>query len=231
MSNYGEYNTKELKKLQKVLTEMLKDVNYVCDKYKIDYFALDGTGIGAMRHKGFIPWDDDIDLRFFEDDLNRFIECMSKEMPDKYYFIDIDNSGYPVAFTKMCKKGTLFLDDISKELGLENGIFIDLIRMVYVSEDEKTRKKAFKKSWIIYKLGTICAIKNPSISIKGIKGKVLKVFFVILHYLMKLLHVSYKKLFYKGEKAVRVDHKTSKTISLNTVKMYSYLFNLSKKEN
>ena len=85
MGSYGEYDKKELKKLQNVLIEMLKDVNYICDKYNIKYFALDGTGIGAMRHKGFIPWDDDIDLRILEKDIPKFRKCVEKEMSDKNF--------------------------------------------------------------------------------------------------------------------------------------------------
>ena len=99
MKNFGTYDEKTLKKLQKVELEMLKDINKVCEKYDIKYFALDGTGIGAMRHKGFIPWDDDIDLRFLEKDVSKFVKCMQEEMPDKYYFVNETSfKNYPLSF-------------------------------------------------------------------------------------------------------------------------------------
>lgn len=228
MSNYGEYNTKELKKLQKVLTEMLKDVNYVCDKYKIDYFALDGTGIGAMRHKGFIPWDDDIDLRMLEDDIPKFRKFVEKELSDKYYFIDINNSNYPISFVKICKKGTLFIDDIGRQVGEKTGIFIDIFPMIYVSDDVNVRTKALNKSWLLYKLGTIAALKNPIIPFKGFKGKIVSFCISLIHYIFKVFRVSFKKMFSRAEKVARTANKKTNTIvSLNTVKKNTCVFNTS----
>ena len=60
--SYRQYDPVVLKRLQKAQVDILKDFIRVCDKYQLDYFMLGGTGIGVVRHKGFIPWDDDIDV-------------------------------------------------------------------------------------------------------------------------------------------------------------------------
>lgn len=228
MRNYGEYKESELKKIQKVLTEMLKDVNYICEKYDIKYFTLDGTGLGAIRHKGFIPWDDDIDIRILEEDIPRFIECVNKEMSDKYYFIDNNNSNYPIAFIKLCKRGTLFIDEAGRQLGEKTGIFIDVFPMVYASEDEKIRTKALNKSWIYYKLGTIAALKNPIVPFRGFKGKCVSFAILILHYIFKLFRVSSRKLFKKADKIARTtDKKTNIIVSFNTVVKNTCIYNVN----
>lgn len=227
MSLYEEYDKKTLKKIQKIETEMLKDVNYICEKYDIKYFALDGTGIGAMRHKGFIPWDDDIDLRFTEEDAKKFRKYMEKEMSDKYYFIDQNNGVYPVSFPKMCKRNTIFMDDAAYELNYDKlGIFIDIFPMVYVSDNKKIREKKLTKSWYLYKLGILSAIKKPTISYKGIKGKVLLVCFYIVHYILKLFRLDYKKIYKKAEKIAKENKKTNTLASLNTVKKLTSIYDV-----
>ena len=59
---FKEYDTGTLKKIQQVELEILKDFMDICDRHGLTYFGIAGTGIGALRHQGFIPWDDDIDV-------------------------------------------------------------------------------------------------------------------------------------------------------------------------
>ena len=74
MDNVKKYDPEDLKKLQNILLSMLKDILKICDENDINVFAVSGTGIGAARHNGFIPWDDDIDLGFLRKDFDRFVE-------------------------------------------------------------------------------------------------------------------------------------------------------------
>ena len=77
---YGEYEVQVLQKLHNIELMMLKDFNELCEKNNIEYFAISGTAIGAVRHQGFIPWDDDIDLAFLRSDYERFVEAMKSDM-------------------------------------------------------------------------------------------------------------------------------------------------------
>ena len=80
MSNvlYKQYDPDVLNKLQKVQTEMLKDVLEVCNKYDLPCFLIYGTAIGAVRHKGFIPWDDDIDVGMLRKDYDKLLSVLLK---------------------------------------------------------------------------------------------------------------------------------------------------------
>ena len=74
----------DLQQLQEIQFETLKDIASVCDKHGIRYSIYCGTLLGAVRHKGFIPWDDDVDLAMPLSDYYRFLEVFPREMHDKY---------------------------------------------------------------------------------------------------------------------------------------------------
>ncbi|MCQ2244967.1 MAG: LicD family protein [Bacteroidaceae bacterium] len=82
----GYYVSPEKKKVWAVLLDMLNEVACICKKYDIRWFADGGTMLGAARHGGFIPWDDDIDVRMLRPDYDRFVEVAQKELKHPYFF-------------------------------------------------------------------------------------------------------------------------------------------------
>ena len=71
-------------KLRACMLDLLCFLHSVCEKYDIPYYITSGTLLGAVRHKGFIPWDDDIDVALLRKDYNRFYQVVRKELGDKY---------------------------------------------------------------------------------------------------------------------------------------------------
>ena len=78
-------SNKELKQLHKVELEILDEIDSFCKKHNIEYFLCGGSLLGAVRHKGFIPWDDDLDIGMFREDYDKFISEYSKVKDSKYY--------------------------------------------------------------------------------------------------------------------------------------------------
>lgn len=75
-----------IRQCQLVMTRMLKILDYLCNKYQIDYFLTGGTLIGAVRHRGFIPWDDDLDIGMTRGNYEKFIKYVVPELPNDIFF-------------------------------------------------------------------------------------------------------------------------------------------------
>ena len=74
-----------VRELQLELLEMMKDIDAICKKHNITYFLSSGSCLGAVRHKGFIPWDDDMDIAMSRDEFKKFIKALDKDLPKRKY--------------------------------------------------------------------------------------------------------------------------------------------------
>ncbi|MFV0364821.1 MAG: phosphorylcholine transferase LicD [Suipraeoptans sp.] len=101
-----------LNKHQQMAVLALRNLKDICDRYNIEFYLLAGSALGAVRHKGFIPWDDDIDIGLKYDDWHRLSEILSKELEDSNFtYIDNKvNSNYPRMFGKILYEGQNCID-------------------------------------------------------------------------------------------------------------------------
>lgn len=103
--------SKELDTYHKLGTEALVELKRICDKHKIRFLLLAGTALGAVRHKGFIPWDDDIDVGIFGNDYYRLQKILPQELSKKFQYFDerlYPNYRYPIG--KIYYEGVPLLD-------------------------------------------------------------------------------------------------------------------------
>lgn len=116
----------QLRKLQQTLLGILDDIDAVCGKYNISYTLGGGSCLGAIRHQGFIPWDDDIDINFSRAEYRRFIPLFRREFGDKYWVhTPEETDNYALLFARVRLKGTRVRtrDDFFND---ECGAFVDL---------------------------------------------------------------------------------------------------------
>lgn len=83
LSHYNAPGT-QLRAAQLRMLEILNEIDKICKKYNITYWLDGGTLLGCVRHKGFIPWDDDLDIAVYEEDYERLLAILQKELPEQY---------------------------------------------------------------------------------------------------------------------------------------------------
>lgn len=120
------------KKLQQKIMEMVKDVDDICKKHNIKYYLAYGSCLGAVRHKGFIPWDDDFDIILKYEDYCKFLKICQKELDNNTYFVqtlDTDKNYY-LSFAKIRNIKTSLIEESNKNESMVNGIYIDVFPLV-----------------------------------------------------------------------------------------------------
>lgn len=122
-----EYSEETFKKIHNIELEMLKEVDRICRKYDIVYELDGGTLLGAVRYGGFIPWDDDVDIRMLRRDYDRFSKVCQSEFGDRYFWQTYrTDSKYRWGYGRVLKNDTVFLREEHEMLKCRNGIFLDI---------------------------------------------------------------------------------------------------------
>lgn len=121
----------KMTEVQKRELEILKEVIKIIEKHDLRYFAVGGTCLGAIRHHGFIPWDDDIDIAMPREDYELFRLSLYKELPEKYKKLDCDNSeSNTFLFMKIHDSTTTFVENYAKDSpDRYTGVFIDIMAL------------------------------------------------------------------------------------------------------
>lgn len=196
------YDTETLKHLQQVERMIFKDFVDTCESHNIRYFGIAGTGIGALRHKGFIPWDDDIDVALPAEDFHKLLAIYDEEWADKYSIINSErNINYPFPTTRIMLKGTQFCEEALASLPLDLGIFLDVYCFDNVSDNQKEYEKQARDTWFWSHMRILVDVPYPVILADGIKGKLLRVGVTIGRGVCKLLHVSTQKMYEREQEA------------------------------
>lgn len=126
-----------LRQIQMIQLEMLIEVDRICKKHNIHYNIIAGTLLGAIRHGGYIPWDDDADIALLRPEYEKFREICKSELDNKrFYFQDDRNTrGYRWGYGKIRRKNTLFLREYQEHMPYKQGIFIDIFPLDNVSDN------------------------------------------------------------------------------------------------
>ena len=171
--------TGQMKEIWAVELDMLAQLDRVCRKYGLTYFATGGTLLGAVRHKGFIPWDDDIDVGMMRDDYEKLCEVAPKELSHPYFFqTEYTDPGCMFGFAKIRNSDTtgMLRFEFESKYGYNQGIAIDVFPFDNLIGDEAARKRQVDrvmelkdraKYWI-----TWTKYRNEKVNTSSLKVKV-----------------------------------------------------------
>jgi len=135
-----------LDELKKIELEILKQVHEICTNEGINYSLCGGTLLGAIRHGGFIPWDDDIDIFMSRPDYNKFIEhCKNHETPFKLISAETDPK-YAYLFAKAMNRDTTIRELNGNRNGADMGVYIDIFPIDGLGETYEQAKSEFEKT-------------------------------------------------------------------------------------
>ncbi|WP_456058213.1 LicD family protein [Campylobacter hominis] len=189
MENLVEISLDEAK--EKML-EMMCYIDKVCRDNNIKYSLAYGTLIGAIRHKGFIPWDDDMDIMLTRDNYDKLIEIIKKD--DKYDFLDIRN-GLLANFSKICYKNTVGIEHtkfMKLPSEVDMGVYIDIFPIDNLPEKDYIKHR--KKILFYLKLLNSYSLKRYFCSKSSVRA-IIKLFLFLPFCL-------YSKFFYNKEKII-----------------------------
>ena len=137
--------------LQRVELEILKTFMQICEKLELKYFLVCGTALGAVKYKGFIPWDDDIDVALLREDYERFIREAPALLPEGLFLQNHKSDpAFPHIYSKLRDSQTTYIESLVSALPINHGVFIDIFPLDGYPEDKKEQKRleqAKRRSW------------------------------------------------------------------------------------
>ena len=143
MDGNGVYMKKNYKKaLQIKMLSIIKDIDKICRENNIEYYLLYGSCLGAVRHKGFIPWDDDMDIGMTDENYFKFLDVCEREFDkDKYFIQNIKTEkNFYLSFTKVRDITTTLVEEENKDMNVTYGVYIDVFPLVGVPKNKFKRK-------------------------------------------------------------------------------------------
>lgn len=176
----------EIKKIQQIELEIFEEIIRICAKYNIEYFIIGGTVLGAIRHEGFIPWDDDIDVGMTRNNYNRFLEIAQSELKSEYFLQNfMTDLNSPTYFSKVRKNDTKFVEYCNRNIDMHHGIFVDIFPYDNVPDNIILRKRQLRKVRMLYQIYIAKSITDTSVPQTSFKGYLGKRVRFMLHFLLK----------------------------------------------
>lgn len=142
-----------MNELQRTQLELLKTFTEVCDALGLRYFLVCGSALGAVKYRGFIPWDDDIDVGLFREDYEVFLEKAPSVLPESLFLQNYrTDPAFPTIYSKLRHSGTTFIERSAAKLHIHHGVFIDIFPLDGYPGNARRSRYIEQRKWLCRRL-------------------------------------------------------------------------------
>lgn len=204
MSATGYDDPALLKRVQRATARALAELDRVCAELGLEYAAYGGTAIGAARHQGFIPWDDDVDVVMPRPDYERLLAEADRVIDPGFVLLSSRNSpDYPKTFGVLGLAGTAFIPEIARNRAYRVPIGVDIFPLDVLPDDERAFKRMARRTWVwgrlMYLRGTPTAEVPLPAPARQAAGLVLRA----VHWGLRAARVSPRALYKRWDRSAR----------------------------
>lgn len=191
--------------VHQLLTRILGEFDRVCRELGTPYAVYGGTAIGAVRHGGFIPWDDDADVLMTRPDYERFLEQAPALLGEEYALHNTRTvPDFPFMFTKMVLKGTLLVPEFAKGSSYRMPMFIDILPVDNIPEAPAAFKAMSRRSWLWGRLLFLLGTPRPYlVGVGPVRRQLVYAATTLAHWGLRAARVTPRSLQRRWERAVR----------------------------
>lgn len=196
----------EIEKLKQIELDIFRQFISVCQKLNLNYYAIGGTLLGSVRHKGFIPWDDDIDVAMLRKDYEIFLQKAQEFLPSPYFLqTHQTDPEYPLNFAKLRNSNTTFIESSVANRKINHGVYIDIFPLDFYP-DSRFKQILFDIRWKLLHF----RMRNEFIIPKEYKASATKkALQSVLMSIAKIIYPSTEKAIEKRDKLMKKYNNTS----------------------
>ena len=192
----SEADPATLAAIQRVTKRCLAEIDRVCTLLDIRYVAYGGTAIGAVRHQGFIPWDDDGDVCMPRPDYERFIAEAPAVLRDEFFIASpASHSDFPISFGVLGLKGSEFISKVAKDRPFRMPIGVDLFVLDEIAEDPARFRAQLRGTWLWARLMFLRSIPTPPTGLPTPARQLAAAAMACAHWGMRALSVNEASLY------------------------------------
>ncbi|MCD7885918.1 MAG: LicD family protein [Lachnospiraceae bacterium] len=148
-----EMTQNDIYKLHRALLIIADEIDRICRKHNIHYSLIGGSMLGSIRHKGFIPWDDDMDIGLLRGDYQAFLHACDVDLDERFTLqTNTSDPYYVYGFSKILLKDTRLVQFGHENTKYEKGIFVDIFPFDYIPNNENDRSKQRRTNYLLIKL-------------------------------------------------------------------------------
>lgn len=193
----------DIVELRGILLSLMDEIHEICEKHGLRYYLSGGTLIGAIRHNGFIPWDDDIDIYMPRPDYDKFLKIYPEEGKNNLFEHSLVEK-YMYPYAKLCKSNTLLIEK-GGYAGVDMGVFLDIFPLDALGNSVKEAKSLMRKYLPYVNLNLSLLVEQWRDNVSFVKN-----FAIWNLHNVALMMGGHKKLLAKMDKIIRTyDYETS----------------------